>query len=41
VEQTGQAETALNKIRREVTAINEMNAQIASASEEQSAVRKK
>ncbi|MGY8831236.1 MAG: methyl-accepting chemotaxis protein [Pseudomonadales bacterium] len=38
VEQTGQAETALNKIRREVTAINEMNAQIASASEEQSAV---
>ena len=38
VEQTGQAETALNKIRSEVTAINEMNAQIASASEEQSAV---
>ncbi len=38
VEQTGQAEQALNKIRSEVTAINEMNAQIASASEEQSAV---
>jgi methyl-accepting chemotaxis protein len=38
VEQTGQAETALNRIRSEVTAINDMNAQIASASEEQSAV---
>ncbi|WP_339082935.1 methyl-accepting chemotaxis protein [Pseudomonas sp. TMP9] len=38
VEQTGQAEHALNKIRSEVTAINEMNAQIASAAEEQSAV---
>lgn len=38
VEQTDQAENALNKIRSEVTAINEMNAHIASASEEQSAV---
>jgi methyl-accepting chemotaxis protein len=38
VEQTGLAEIALNKIRSEVTAINEMNAQIASASEEQSSV---
>jgi methyl-accepting chemotaxis protein len=38
VEQTGLAETALSKIRHEVGAINDMNAQIASASEEQSAV---
>ncbi len=38
VEQTGLAEGALSKIRSEVTAINEMNAQIASASEEQSSV---
>ncbi|MHA6493512.1 methyl-accepting chemotaxis protein [Pseudomonas borbori] len=38
VEQTGLAESALNKIRTEVTAINDMNAQIASASDEQSAV---
>ncbi|WP_372867001.1 methyl-accepting chemotaxis protein [Pseudomonas sp.] len=38
VEQTSLAETALNKIRHEVGAINDMNAQIASASEEQSAV---
>ena len=38
VEQTDQAENALNKIRSEVTAINEMNAHIASASEEQNAV---
>ncbi|MBU1331536.1 MAG: methyl-accepting chemotaxis protein [Gammaproteobacteria bacterium] len=38
VEQTHQAETALNKIRTEVTAINDMNAQIASASEQQSQV---
>ena len=38
VQQTGQAEQALNQIRSEVTAINSMNAQIAGASEEQSAV---
>ena len=38
VEQTAVAESALNKISTEVTAINDMNAQIASASEEQSAV---
>jgi len=38
VEQTLQAENALAKIRQEVGAINEMNAQIATASEEQSAV---
>lgn len=38
VEQTHQAEGALSKIRQEVGSINEMNAQIATASEEQSAV---
>ncbi len=38
VEQTLQAENALTKIRQEVGSINEMNAQIATASEEQSAV---
>ncbi len=38
VEQTHQAENALNSIRSEVTAINDMNAQIASASEQQSEV---
>lgn len=38
VEQTRQAEDALAKIRQEVGSINEMNAQIATASEEQSAV---
>lgn len=38
VEQTLQAENALAKIRQEVGSINEMNAQIATASEEQSAV---
>lgn len=38
VEQTLEAENALAKIRREVSSINEMNAQIATASEEQSAV---
>jgi methyl-accepting chemotaxis protein len=38
VEQTNLAETALNKISHEVGAINDMNAQIACASEEQSAV---
>ena len=38
VEQTLQAENALDKIRQEVGSINEMNAQIATASEEQSAV---
>lgn len=36
--QTGQAENALASIRHEVAAINDMNAQIASASEQQSAV---
>lgn len=38
VAQTLQAENALAKIREEVGSINEMNAQIATASEEQSAV---
>ena len=38
VEQTTRAESALNKIRHEVGEINDMNAQIASASEQQSAV---
>ncbi len=38
VEQTLQAENALAKIRQEVGSINEMNAQIATASEEQGAV---
>ncbi|MEB2325531.1 MAG: methyl-accepting chemotaxis protein [Pseudomonas sp.] len=38
VEQTLQAESALAKIRQEVGSINEMNAQIATAAEEQSAV---
>jgi methyl-accepting chemotaxis protein len=38
VEQTSRAENALIRIRHEVGAINDMNAQIASASEEQSAV---
>ncbi len=36
VEQTSQAESALGKIRQEVGSINSMNAQIASASEQQS-----
>jgi methyl-accepting chemotaxis protein len=38
VAQTSLAESALNKIRHEVGAINDMNAQIASASEQQSVV---
>ncbi|MFG3451608.1 methyl-accepting chemotaxis protein [Stutzerimonas stutzeri] len=38
VEQTLEAENALAKIRQEVGSINEMNTQIATASEEQSAV---
>ncbi|HDZ56962.1 MAG TPA: methyl-accepting chemotaxis protein [Pseudomonas xinjiangensis] len=38
VEQTSRAESALVKIRHEVGEINDMNAQIASASEQQSAV---
>ncbi len=38
VEKTREAEDALGRIRREVGAINDMNAQIASASEEQSSV---
>jgi methyl-accepting chemotaxis protein len=38
VEQTVLAEQALSKISDEVTAINDMNTQIASASEQQSAV---
>jgi len=38
VEQTLEAENALPKIRQEVGSINEMNTQIATASEEQSAV---
>ncbi|KPQ27128.1 MAG: methyl-accepting chemotaxis protein [Marinobacter excellens HL-55] len=38
VEKTAEAETALIKIREEVASINDMNAQIASAAEEQSAV---
>ena len=36
VEHTSQAENALARIRQEVSAINSMNAQIASASEQQS-----
>ncbi|WLD58389.1 methyl-accepting chemotaxis protein [Salinispirillum sp. LH 10-3-1] len=38
VEQTREAEAALSSIRREVAAINDMNTQIATASEEQSRV---
>jgi len=38
VEKTAEAQTALVKIREEVASINDMNAQIASAAEEQSAV---
>ncbi|TGN38942.1 methyl-accepting chemotaxis protein [Marinobacter confluentis] len=38
VDKTSEAETALDRIREEVGAINDMNAQIASASEEQSSV---
>lgn len=38
VDQTSEAEAALVRIRNEVGAINDMNAQIASASEEQSSV---
>ena len=38
VEQTEEAEQALARIRKEVGAINDMNAQIASAAEEQTAV---
>ena len=38
VEKTREAEDSLGRIRREVGAINDMNAQIASASEEQSSV---
>ena len=38
VEQTQRAESALEKIRHEVSAINDMNAQIASAAEQQSVV---
>lgn len=38
VTQTGHAQEALARIRREVGAINDMNAQIASAAEQQSAV---
>lgn len=38
VEKTAEAETALGRIREEVASINDMNAQIASAAEEQSSV---
>ncbi|MFO8142146.1 MAG: methyl-accepting chemotaxis protein, partial [Marinobacter sp.] len=38
VEKTAEAESALVRIREEVASINDMNAQIASAAEEQSAV---
>ncbi len=38
VDKTSEAEAALARIRNEVGAINDMNAQIASASEEQSSV---
>jgi len=38
VEKTAEAETALVRIREEVASINDMNAQIASAAEEQSSV---
>lgn len=38
VEKTAEAESALVRIREEVSSINDMNAQIASAAEEQSAV---
>ncbi|MGM0952725.1 MAG: methyl-accepting chemotaxis protein [Pseudomonadota bacterium] len=38
VEKTAEAESALGRIREEMSAINDMNAQIASAAEEQSSV---
>lgn len=38
VEKTSEAETSLGRIREEVASINDMNTQIASAAEEQSAV---
>jgi methyl-accepting chemotaxis protein len=38
VEHTREAEQALDRIRQEVGSINDMNAQIASAAEEQSSV---